>query len=61
MMKKALLAALVIGAAATIPAQAQTKKELVQRLLATPQFNPDGMVRGLVEQPAQRSPTANTT
>jgi hypothetical protein len=54
MIKKVLLAALVIGAAATFPAQAQTKKEWVQRLLQTPQFSPDVIARDLVGEPAQR-------
>ena len=54
MMKKVLLAALVIGAAATFPAQAQTKKEWVQRLMQTPQFNPNEIARTLVMSPAQQ-------
>jgi hypothetical protein len=54
MMKKALLAALVIGAAATFPAQAQTKKEWVQRLMQTQQFSPNEIARSLVERPAQQ-------
>lgn len=55
MMKKALLAALVIGAAAaTIPAQAQTKKELVQKLMTLQQPGVDALIRNLVAQPVQR-------
>ncbi len=54
MMKKALLAALVIGAAATIPAHAQTKKEWVQRLMQVPAYNPNEIARTLVLNPAQQ-------
>ena len=54
MIKRTLTLA-ILACAAALPAQAQSKKELVQKLLALQQPGIEAMARGLAEQPAQQA------